>query len=181
MIEALLSRRRRGMLHPMETLGADRPDWDTYFMDIAQVVARRSNCRRRQVAALIVRDERIVSTGYNGTPRGVRNCFEGGCARCAGDAPSGADLGDCICSHAEENAIVQAAYHGISVKGGTVYSTLSPCLLCAKMIINAGIRRVVYEQAYEFNAQITGLLGEAGVACERFQRASSPSSSPTKR
>ena len=87
----------------------NRPDWDAYFMDIAHVVARRGNCSRRQVAALLVKDRRIISTGYNGTPRGVRNCFEGGCRRCAGEAPSGADLGECVCSHAEENAITQAA------------------------------------------------------------------------
>jgi dCMP deaminase len=148
-----------------------RPDWDTYFMDIAAVVARRGNCLRRQVAALIVKDRRIISTGYNGTPRGTRNCFEGGCARCAGDAPSGTGLGDCICSHAEENAIVQAAYHGIAVRGGTMYVTLSPCLMCAKMIINAGIVEVVYEAEYQFTAQTRALLEEAGVACRRFRRA----------
>ena len=130
-----------------------RPDWDTYFMDIAHVVARRSNCRRRHVAALIVLEKRIISTGYNGTPRGIRNCFDGGCPRCAGDSKSGADLGDCICAHAEENAIVQAAYHGISVRGGAVYSTVSPCLMCVKMIINAGIAEVVYEQEYHLTKQ----------------------------
>ena len=93
-----------------------RPDWDTYFIDIAHVVARRSNCCRRHVAALIVLEKRIISTGYNGTPRGIKNCYEGGCPRCAGKSKSGANLGDCICAHAEENAIVQAAFHGISVR-----------------------------------------------------------------
>ena len=83
-----------------------------------------------------------ISTGYNGTPRGVTNCFEGGCPRCSSNAPSGTGLGDCICSHAEENSITQAAYHGISTKGATIYVTLSPCLTCAKMIINAGIETV---------------------------------------
>jgi len=147
----------------MNTSTLVRPDWDHYFMEIATVVARRGNCCRRQVAAVIVKDRRIVSTGYNGTPRGVRNCCEGGCARCASDAPSGADLGECVCSHAEENAITQAAYHGIAVRGATVYSTLSPCLICAKMIINAGIGEVVYEKEYEFSAQTRSLLHEAGV------------------
>lgn len=146
----------------------DRPDWDTYFMDIAHVVARRGNCRRRQVAALIVKDRRIISTGYNGTPRGVRNCCDGGCPRCAGTAASGSDLGECVCSHAEENAITQAAYHGISVRGGTLYCTLSPCLICAKMIINAGLAEVVYETAYSFNAQTQALLGEASVICRQL-------------
>jgi len=148
----------------------ERPDWDTYFMDIAHVVSSRGNCIRRQVAAVIVKDRRIISTGYNGTPRGVKNCYEGGCPRCASEAASGAGLGECICSHAEENAITQAAYHGIALQGATLYSTLSPCLICAKMIINAGIREVVYEQEYEFGEQTRALFAEAGVECRRFQR-----------
>ncbi|MDD4735576.1 MAG: cytidine/deoxycytidylate deaminase family protein [Kiritimatiellae bacterium] len=147
-----------------------RPDWDTYFMDIAHVVSRRGNCSRRQVAALIVREKRIISTGYNGTPRGVRNCFEGGCPRCSSDAPSGHNLGDCICAHAEENAIVQAAYHGIAVRGSTLYCTISPCLMCAKMIINAGIVEVVYEEEYHFSEQARNLFAEAGVLCRQFYR-----------
>jgi dCMP deaminase len=145
-----------------------RPDWDTYFLRIAHVVKTRGNCSRRQVAALIVRDRRIISTGYNGTPRGVANCFEGGCPRCAGDSPSGSNLGECICCHAEENAIVQAAYHGISVRGATLYCTNSPCLMCAKMIINAGIVEVVYEDDYHFSEQAGRLLQEAGVLFRRY-------------
>ncbi len=147
-----------------------RPGWDEYFMDIAHVVARRGNCVRRQVAALIVSERRIISTGYNGTPRGIANCCEGGCARCGSDTPSGESLGDCICCHAEENAIVQAAYHGISVKGGTLYCTISPCLMCTKMIINAGLSEVVYEGDYHFNEQAEALFREAGVVCRRFRR-----------
>lgn len=148
----------------------ERPDWDTYFMDIAHVVARRGNCLRRQVAAVIVCDRRVVSTGYNGTPRGVKNCCDGGCPRCASEAASGEALGDCVCAHAEENAIVQAAYHGIAVRGGTLYCTISPCLLCAKMIVNAGLVEVVYESAYAFNRQAHSLLRQAGVKCRRFHR-----------
>jgi len=147
-----------------------RPDWDTYFMNIAQVVKTRSNCSRRQVAALVVNGHRIISTGYNGTPSGIRNCFEGGCARCAGDAPSGSGLGECICSHAEENAIVQAAYHGVAVKGSVLYCTESPCLLCAKMIITAGIQEVIYENTYSHNRQVRQLLKEAQVPCRRYRR-----------
>ena len=149
---------------------AQRPDWDTYFMDIAHVVARRSNCSRRQVAALIIHEKRIISTGYNGTPRGVRNCYDGGCPRCASDSPSGQNLGDCICAHAEENAIVQAAYHGIPVRGGTLYCTISPCLMCAKMIINAGITEVIYEHEYQLTDQARALFHEAGVKCRQFRR-----------
>jgi len=145
-----------------------RPDWDTYFMDIAHVVATRANCSRRQVAAVVVADRRIVSTGYNGTPRGVKNCFEGGCARCAGTAPSGASLEECICVHAEQNAICQAAFYGIRLAGATIYVTLSPCLTCAKLIINAGIREVVYGGEYAFNEQARRLFDEAGVICRKF-------------
>ena len=147
-----------------------RPDWDTYFMDIAHVVARRGNCSRRQVAALIVREKRIISTGYNGTPRGVKNCYEGGCPRCNSDTPSGHSLGDCICAHAEENAIVQAAYHGIAVRDGTLYCTISPCLMCAKMIITAGLIEVVYEKEYHFSEQAKSLFAEAGVLCRQYIR-----------
>jgi len=148
----------------------ERPDWDTYFMDIAHVVSRRGNCLRRRVAAVIVKDLRIISTGYNGTPRGVRNCFEGGCARCASDSPSGKDLGECICSHAEENAITQAAYHGIALRGAVLYTTTSPCLICARMLVNAGISEVVYEEEYQFAQQTRDLLKEAGVRLRRFVR-----------
>lgn len=146
-----------------------RPDWDTYFMDIAEVVSRRGNCIRRKVAAVIVSDHRIISTGYNGTPRGVTNCCDGGCARCASAAPSGSNLSECICSHAEENAITQAAYHGIRLKGATIYVTISPCLTCAKMIINSGIAEVVYGGDYAFTEQTRALLSEAGVKCRRYE------------
>ena len=141
----------------------ERPSWDEYFMKIAQVVALRSNCSRRHVAAVIVKDKRIISTGYNGTPRGIRNCHEGGCPRCSSSAPSGTGLEECICSHGEENAIVQAAYHGIAVKDSTLYTTFSPCLLCAKMIINAGIREVVYAERYSIDGTARRILQEAGV------------------
>ena len=147
----------------------ERPGWDEYFMKIAQVVALRSNCSRRQVAAVIVKDHRIISTGYNGTPRGIKNCNEGGCPRCSSDAPSGTALEECICCHGEENAIVQAAYHGISVKDSTLYTTFSPCLLCAKMIINAGIREVVYAERYSIDDTSRRILNEAGVKLRPVQ------------
>jgi dCMP deaminase len=140
-----------------------RPSWDQYFMDIARQVAARSNCMKRQVAAVIVSDRRIISTGYNGTPRGVKNCNEGGCPRCNGFSESGRNLEECLCSHGEENAIVQASYHGIAIKDATLYTTYSPCLLCSKMIINAGIRRVVYNEAYPLNDTATRMLKDAGV------------------
>jgi dCMP deaminase len=147
----------------------DRPGWDEYFMKIAQVAALRSNCIKRKVGAAIVRDRRIVSTGYNGTPRGTRNCYEGGCPRCNSLADSGTRLDECLCSHAEENAITQAAYHGVSVRGGTLYTTFSPCLMCTKMIINAGIREVVYNEGYPLGETSVALLHEAGVVCRRLR------------
>jgi dCMP deaminase len=140
-----------------------RPDWDEYFMNIAEVTASRSSCSRRHIGAIIVKDYRIISTGYNGTPRGVKNCDEGGCPRCASNVPSGENLTECICCHAEENAIVQAAYHGVSIKGSCIYTTYSPCLLCSKMIINGGINEVVYLNRYTFDKKTEILLTEAGV------------------
>lgn len=157
-----------GSNHPGSHPEGGRPDWDTYFMDIAHVVKSRSNCCRRNVAAVIVKDRRIISTGYNGTPRGVRNCCDGGCARCHSDVPSGSGLGECICSHAEENSITQAAYHGISTKGATIYVTLSPCLMCSKMIINAGIREVVYDEEYSVTEQTRAILAEADVVLRKL-------------
>ena len=152
--------------------GDHRPDWDTYFMDIAHVVARRGNCSRRQVAAVLVNDNRIISTGYNGTPRGVKNCFEGGCPRCASDSPSGTGLDECLCLHAEENAIAQAAYHGISLRDSVLYVTLSPCLTCARLLVSAGIVEVIYELDYSVENGGRALLKAAGVKCRRFKRKS---------
>ena len=146
-----------------------RPGWDAYFMSIARIVASRSNCLKRKVAALIVKDKRIISTGYNGTPRGVRNCNQGGCPRCASLAASGTQLDECLCSHGEENAIVQAAYHGISIKDSILYSTFSPCLQCTKMIINAGIREVIYNSEYPLNQAALRILGEAGVTLRQVR------------
>ena len=140
-----------------------RPGWDEYFMKIAEATASRSNCCRRHVGAIIVKDKRIISTGYNGTPRGIKNCSEGGCPRCNSKASTGENLDQCICSHAEENSIVQAAYHGVSVKDSTIYTTYSPCLLCTKMIINAGIKEVVYREIYNFEDTVKSLFEEAGI------------------
>lgn len=147
----------------------ERPDWDQYFMDIARVVARRSNCMKRKVAAVVVREKRIISTGYNGTPRGARNCNEGGCERCNSLTPSGTGLDDCRCNHAEENAIVQAAYHGISVRGGVLYCTFSPCIHCTKIIVNAGIEEVVYNAGYPLGHKSLELLRECNVRVRQFE------------
>jgi dCMP deaminase len=148
--------------------GIPRPGWDQYFMDIAKVTAARSNCLKRKVAALIVRDKRVISTGYNGTPRGTKNCNEGGCPRCNTLTASGTNLSECLCSHGEENAIVQAAYHGVQLTNSTIYSTFAPCLLCAKMIINAGISEVVYNKDYPLNDSAFNLFREAGVQVRKL-------------
>lgn len=146
-----------------------RPSWDDYFMGIAKVVSSRSNCLKRKVASIIVKDKRIISTGYNGTPRGVRNCSDGGCARCGHFGESGRDLGECVCSHGEENAIVQASYHGVPIAGSTLYSTYSPCLICTKMIINSGMAEVVYNTDYPLNELSLKLLREAGVKVRKHK------------
>ena len=144
-------------------LSFDRPGWDDYFMGIARVVASRSNCVKRKVAAVVTQDKRIISTGYNGTPRGTTNCNEGGCPRCNDLAPGGTRLDECLCSHAEENSITQAAYHGVSLKGGTIYTTFSPCLQCTKMIINAGLTEVIYQSDYPLGEVSLALLREAEI------------------
>ena len=146
----------------------ERPSWDEYFMSIARAVASRSNCVKRKVGSVIIADRRIISTGYNGTPRGIRNCNEGGCPRCSGAAEAGARLDECLCSHGEENAITQAAYHGVSVRGGMIYTTFCPCLMCTKMIINAGIVEVVYESAFPMGDVSLALLREAGLKVRQF-------------
>jgi len=125
-----------------------RPDWDEYFMRMARLAASRSTCLRRQVGAVIVKDRMVLSTGYNDTPRGLPNCGDGGCARCASDAPSGTGHDTCLCLHAEQNSIIQAAYHGVGINEAGIYVTHQPCLICAKMILNAGLRRVVFAGDY---------------------------------
>jgi len=157
----------------------ERPGWDEYFMSIAQVVASRSNCVKRKVAAVVTRDLRIIATGYNGTPRGARNCNEGGCPRCNGFAPGGTRLDECLCSHGEENAIIQAAYHGVSLQDATIYTTFSPCLQCTKMIINAGIAEVVYNAHYPLGETALELLREVGVKVRLLEPPSASASGPT--
>ena len=147
----------------------ERPSWDAYFMSIARVVGTRSNCIKRKVGSIITSDRRIISTGYNGTPRGLPNCNEGGCPRCNRAAESGTRLDECLCSHAEENAITQSAYHGVSVRGGTLFTTLCPCLMCTKMIINSAIAEVVYDSPFPTGDISLELLREAGLKVRRFE------------
>ena len=140
-----------------------RPSLDEYFADITNLVKERSTCNSAHVGAIVVKDKRIISTGYNGTPRGVKNCNEGGCPRCNNFTEAGTKLDECLCSHGEENAIVQASYHGVSVKDSVIYTTFSPCLTCSKMIINAGIKKVVFNSDYPLGETAKKMLLEAGV------------------
>ncbi len=125
-----------------------RPSWNTYFMDITRLVAKRSTCLRRAVGAVVVKDRRILSTGYNGAPINVTHCVDAGCLREKLNVPSGEKHELCRGIHAEQNAIIQAAYHGVSIKGATLYCTNLPCSICAKMIINAGIKTIYYVEGY---------------------------------
>ena len=139
-----------------------RPSWTDYFMEITALVAQRSTCTRRRVGAIIVRDKRIVATGYNGVPAGLAHCTDIGCLREKLGIPSGERHELCRGLHAEQNAIIQAATHGVSVAGSVLYCTNMPCVICAKMVINAGIREIYYREGYadELSAE---MLAEAGI------------------
>lgn len=143
----------------------DRPGLDEYFMEIASVVAKRSTCLRNQVGALFVKNKRLLTTGYNGAPAGIPHCDDVGCAR--EGVASGTRHELCRAVHAEQNAIIQAALHGVSIDGATLYCTHQPCILCAKMLINAKISRVVYSQAYPDDTALR-FLAEAGVEVTRL-------------
>ncbi|MBC7314908.1 MAG: cytidine/deoxycytidylate deaminase family protein [Chloroflexi bacterium] len=149
-----------------------RPSWDEYFVEIARQVATRSTCLRRHVGAVIVRDKRILSTGYNGAPRGLPHCDVVGCLREKLGIPSGQRQEICRGLHAEQNAIIQAALHGVSIEGGTIYVTHQPCITCAKMIINSGIVRVVCADGYPDDLA-RQMLQEAHVALEIWNPESS--------
>ncbi len=156
-----------------QDLKTKRPSWDEYFMGIAHQTATRSNCMRRQVGAVIAKERVIISTGYNGTPIGVRNCFEGGCKRCESDAPSGAGYDTCICVHAEENSIVLAARHGAATNGSVLYSTLRPCFGCMKSCIQAGIREIIYDEDFSYEPELEEackqLVQESGLTLRKFR------------
>ena len=140
----------------------ERPSWDEYFLDIVVRVARRSTCLRRQTGAVIVKDKRILSTGYNGAPMGLAHCSEVGCLRDERKIESGERHELCRGLHAEQNAVIQAAFHGVSINGAAIYCTHQPCTLCAKMIINSGIRDIFYISSYPDELAVD-LLKEAGI------------------
>ena len=137
------------------------------LLSIAGVAATRANCVKRHIGAVITVNRQIVSTGYNGTAKGTRNCDEGGCPRCLSFVDSGSKLDECLCVHAEENAIIQAALHGISIEGSTLYCTHQPCILCAKMMINAQVKRAVYARSYPDGTALQ-FLQQAGIEVARL-------------
>ena len=140
-----------------------RVSWDEYFMQMAQLTAQRSTCLRRKVGAVIVKDKHIIATGYNGAPRGLKHCVElGGCLREKLKIPSGQRHELCRALHAEQNAIIQAATLGQSIEDGTIYITHQPCAICAKMIINAGLKRIVVKEGYPDDLSVE-ILDEAGL------------------
>jgi dCMP deaminase len=144
-----------------------RPDWDSYFLDIVELVSKRSTCLRRAVGAGLVRDSRILATGYNGAPSKLKHCLDIGCLREQLKVPSGERHELCRGLHAEQNAIIQAALHGVITKGATLYCTNHPCVICAKMIINAGVVRIVIRDGY--HDKLAGeMLKEAGISVKQF-------------
>ncbi len=152
-----------------------RPDWDSYFMEIAQIVSKRSTCKRRNVGALIVKEKRILSTGYNGAPTGLKHCIEAGCLREKLNIASGERHELCKGLHAEQNAIIQAAYHGVSISSADIYSTHLPCSICIKMIINAGITKVFYVNGYPDSLSME-IMEESGITLMKVDMNENPES-----
>jgi dCMP deaminase len=147
----------------------ERPSWDEYFMTIAEQVATRSTCMRRQIGAVIVKDKRILSTGYNGAPSGLSHCDVVGCLREQLHIPSGEKTELCRAIHAEQNAVVQAARYGIPIEGATIYTTTQPCVQCAKILMNAGIVEIVYQGTYP-DQLACDMLAESGIEVRRMER-----------
>jgi len=147
-----------------------RPSWDEYFIEITKVVSKRSTCLRRKVGAVIVKDKRILSTGYNGAPSGLKHCGQlGGCLREQMHVPSGERHELCRGLHAEQNAIIQAAVHGVSIKNSVLYCTTHPCIICAKMIINSGIKEIVILASYP-DKEAKKILKESGIKVRKFMK-----------
>lgn len=148
-----------------------RPSWDTYFMTLASLAARRSNCMRRQVGCVLVRSKRVISTGYNGTPRHLPNCSDGGCPRCNSltAAAGGAGLSTCLCIHAEENALLEAGRERVGANGSVLYCTTCPCLTCSIKIVQVGVEEVVFGRSYYMDAQAAELFRKAGVRFRQYR------------
>jgi len=145
-----------------------RPSWDEYFLDVARLVAKRATCLRRSVGAVLVKDKRILATGYNGAPSGLKHCVDVGCMRQKLKIPSGERHELCRALHAEQNALIQASLYGISVKGSKLYATCQPCVICVKMLINAGIKEIVIAGGYP-DKMAADFLKEAGIKVKKIK------------
>jgi dCMP deaminase len=145
-----------------EKTKGERPPWDEYFLNICELVSTRSTCMRRRVGAVVVKNKQILATGYNGAPTGIEHCDKVGCLREKLGVPSGQRHELCRALHAEQNAFLQAARHGVSLDGATLYITTQPCSICAKMIINAGIKKIVIKGSYPDDFALE-LIREAGI------------------
>jgi len=152
-----------------KTPSSHRPSWDEYFMDITHLVAKRATCLRRHVGAILVKDKKILATGYNGAPSGLNHCLDIGCLRELQSIPSGERHELCRGLHAKQNAIIQAAYHGVEICGATLYCTNHPCTICSKMLINAGITRIVFEEGYA-DELAASMLKESRIKVVKFNR-----------
>ncbi|MCC3145724.1 cytidine/deoxycytidylate deaminase family protein [Halanaerobium sp. Z-7514] len=126
----------------------ERPNWNEYFMEMAELVAKRATCLRRRVGAVLVKDRKVLATGYNGAPKAISHCEETGCLRTELEIPSGERHEICRGVHAEQNLVAQAAFHGVKTEGSTVYCTNQPCVICTKILINAGIKKIYYKNSY---------------------------------
>jgi len=146
-----------------------RPSWDEYFLEVAKLVSKRATCLRRSVGALLVKDKRILATGYNGAPTGLAHCLDIGCLREKLRIPSGERHELCKALHAEQNALIQASLYGIPVKGSTLYATNQPCVICAKMLINAGIKEIVIAEGYP-DKMAMDFLREAKIKVKRVSK-----------
>lgn len=145
-----------------------RPTWDAYFMRLADLAALRSNCMKRRVGCVIVKDNRVVATGYNGTPRNLTNCNEGGCPRCNEGQGSGAALSTCLCLHAEENALLEAGRDRIAGENSILYCNTCPCLTCSIKIVQSGIKQVVYAQSYSMDEHSHRVMSEARIVLRQY-------------
>ncbi|MEM0492634.1 MAG: dCMP deaminase family protein [Candidatus Thermoplasmatota archaeon] len=146
----------------------DRPSYDSYFMEMAHVVAKRSTCLRRKVGAILVKDKHILSTGYNGAPKNLPHCSEVGCLREKLNVPSGQRHELCRGLHAEQNAIIQAAIFGVAIKGSTLYCTNTPCVVCVKMLINAGVEKIIYSGDYPDDLAMQ-MIKESNIIIKKFK------------
>ncbi|CCG82754.1 Deoxycytidylate deaminase [Taphrina deformans PYCC 5710] len=156
-------------LEELDVVNQDRirPSWDAYFMQLASLASLRSNCMKRRVGCVLVRNKRVISTGYNGTPRGLTNCNEGGCSRCNSASAGGVGLGTCLCLHAEENALLESGRDRVGDEA-TLYCNTCPCLTCSVKIAQVGVKEVIYNQAYSMDDESAKILKQAGVVLRQF-------------